>query len=163
MEKSTEFGGYALLSASQYGNPNKITDGGTTTGNVSGIVMRVSTAYPERVAAGAGLTATTLARNVKGRYIVNDYLATMTSASSSTTGSLHAGDALNIINWHGASNNTWIEWDTSSCLLRSTSGSIFSIKGENQDGPGRGGNYGGYGYYKSAYCSRAIVVVGSGI
>ena len=41
MEKNTEYGGFAILSASQYGNPNKITDGGTTTGNVSGIVMKI--------------------------------------------------------------------------------------------------------------------------
>ena len=159
MEKNTEFGAYALLSASAYGNPNKITDGGTTTGNASGIVMRIN---GERVASGAGLQSTTLAKNVKGRYIINDYTPTMAS-SDKFTGISHAGDAVDVATWHGGTNNTWLRWETSSCLLRSQAGSIFNYKGENTDGPGRGSNYGGFGYYKTPYYSRAIVVVGSGI
>lgn len=39
MEKNTEYGAMAILSASSYGNPNKITNGKTTTGNETGIVI----------------------------------------------------------------------------------------------------------------------------
>lgn len=38
MEKNTEYGAMAILSASSYGNPNIIADGDTTTGNKTGIV-----------------------------------------------------------------------------------------------------------------------------
>lgn len=48
MEKNTEYGAMVILSASAYGNPNKIEDGGTTTGNSTGIIMNLNT---ERVAA----------------------------------------------------------------------------------------------------------------
>lgn len=39
MEKNTEYGAMAILSASSYGNPNKIPNGGTTTGNKSGVYV----------------------------------------------------------------------------------------------------------------------------
>ena len=39
MEKNTEYGAIAILSASSYGNPNKINDGQTSTGNKTGIVF----------------------------------------------------------------------------------------------------------------------------
>lgn len=39
MQKNTEYGAMALLSASSYGNPNKIGNGETTTGNSSGVVI----------------------------------------------------------------------------------------------------------------------------
>lgn len=42
MEKNTEYGAMAILSASNYGNPNKITNGGTTTGNKTGIVINLN-------------------------------------------------------------------------------------------------------------------------
>ena len=50
MQKNTEYGALAILSASSYGNPNKIEDGDTTTGNVTGAVMKLNS---EWVAAGA--------------------------------------------------------------------------------------------------------------
>ena len=40
MQKNTEYGALAILSASSYGNPNKVNDGETTTGNVTGVVMK---------------------------------------------------------------------------------------------------------------------------
>ena len=43
MEKNTEYGALAILSASSYGNPNKVEDGNTTTGNVTGVVMKINT------------------------------------------------------------------------------------------------------------------------
>lgn len=39
MQKNTEYGAMALLSASSYGNPNKIENGETTTGNETGVVI----------------------------------------------------------------------------------------------------------------------------
>ena len=154
MQKNTEFGGYALLSASQYGNPNKITDGGTTTGNASGIVMKIN---KEWVAAGAGLERSTYAKNAKARYINNDY-----TASNVMTGNLHKGDTLDIGNWHSSTSTKWIwskDWDG---FLRAYSGSIFSYYGTGDTD---------YYYYDSdgdakstkPWYSRAIVVVGTGI
>lgn len=39
MQKNTEYGAMALLSASSYGNPSKIENAGTTTGNETGVVI----------------------------------------------------------------------------------------------------------------------------
>lgn len=39
MQKNTEYGAMALLSASAYGKPTKIEDGETTTGNETGVVI----------------------------------------------------------------------------------------------------------------------------
>ena len=39
MQKNTEYGAMAILSASAYGNQKKIADGETTTGNKSGIYI----------------------------------------------------------------------------------------------------------------------------
>ena len=53
MEKNTEYGAMAILSASAYGNPNKINDGETTTGNSTGIVININS---EWVSAGTEFT-----------------------------------------------------------------------------------------------------------
>ena len=42
MEKNTEYGAMAILSASAYGNQNVIGDGETTTGNKSGVYMKLN-------------------------------------------------------------------------------------------------------------------------
>ena len=42
MEKNTEYGAMAILSASSYGNPNIIADGETTTGNKTGVIMKIN-------------------------------------------------------------------------------------------------------------------------
>ena len=42
MQKNTEYGAIAILSASSYGNPNIIASGETTTGNETGIVMNLN-------------------------------------------------------------------------------------------------------------------------
>lgn len=39
IERNTEYGAMAILSVSNYGNPSKIKNGETTTGNKSGIVI----------------------------------------------------------------------------------------------------------------------------
>lgn len=92
MEKNTEYGALVILSASSYGNPNKIASGETTTGNATGVVMNIN---KEWVAAGAGLTNTTYAKNAKSRYINNDY-------GTTSGGKYHTGDTMNIGTWHRA-------------------------------------------------------------
>ena len=165
MQKNTEYGAMAILSASSYGNPNKITDGQTTTGNATGVVMKIN---KEWVAAGRSNIAAASMRNAAGRY-KNQYTAPNYTEKS--------GDAIATIGgWHGSGSTTWISCYANdgtsilrSGLLRTYAGSIFS--------------YNGYGYashaggmhssdnaserrdadYRKAWYSRAAVVVGSGI
>ena len=65
MQKNTEYGAMAILSASAYGNPNKITDGQTTTGNASGIQIKLN---EEWVAAGPNITQVGKMKNAAARY-----------------------------------------------------------------------------------------------
>ncbi len=90
MEKNTEYGALVILSASAYGNPSNIANGGTTTGNATGVKMNIN---KEWVAAGAGLTSTTYAKNANSRYINNDY-------GTTSGGKYHTGDAMDIGTWH---------------------------------------------------------------
>lgn len=45
MQKNTEYGAIAILSASNYGNPVKIESGNTTTGNETGIYIYLNGEY----------------------------------------------------------------------------------------------------------------------
>ena len=73
MEKNTEYGALAILSASDYGNPNHIADGDTTTGNATGVVMKIN---GELVAAGKVLNATNYKNaNEKYKNIYNGVLS----------------------------------------------------------------------------------------
>lgn len=45
MQKNTEYGAIAILSASDYGNPVKIESGNTTTGNETGIYINLNGEY----------------------------------------------------------------------------------------------------------------------
>ena len=144
MEKNTEYGALVILSASSYGNPNKIASDETTTGTATGVVMNIN---KEWVAAGAGLTDTTYAKNAKSRYINNDY-------GTTSGGKYHTGDAMNIGTWHSSGTATWCSHTSLSGLLRACSGSIFSYYG--------GGNtfYGEDAAYNRTWASRAVVVSG---
>ena len=162
MQKNTEYGAIAILSASSYGNPNKIEDGGTTTGNNTGIVMHLN---KEWVAAGPSNTSAGSMRNASGRY-KNIYTTSYVEK---------IGDAIQTVGaWHGASDNTWISSYQSyagslarACIVRSRAGSIFSYYGYSYNG------WNGYdkdseagrmdGDYRKNWSSRAIVVVGSGV
>lgn len=156
MQKNTEYGAIAILSASSYGNPNKIESGGTTTGNNTGIVMNLN---KEWVAAGLTNTHITPMLNAGGRY-KNEYAPSYVAK---------IGDAITETNgWHGSGASSfiasgWIDPAEAGGLIRSYSGSIFSYYGTT-------GQYlsGGTRYYFDAtnwktWSSRAIVVVGSGI
>lgn len=146
MEKNTEYGAMVLLSASSYGNPNKITSGGTTTGNATGVVMNIN---KEWVAAGAGLTSTTYFKNANARYINNDY-------GTKAGGKYHVGDAMQQGGWHGSGATTWFSHTFNSGLLRSYGGSVFSYYGV-------GGSNSLDADYSFSWASRAVVVLGSGL
>ena len=135
MEKNTEYGAMVILSASAYGNPNKIEDGGTTTGNVTRVVMKLN---KEWVAAGSSIN-TNIAKRYKDDY-GSTYVAKYGDAITETAG------------WHGGTSSSW---RTCSTLLRSHSGSVFSYYTTQ----------GGYddAYPAHAWSSRAAVVVGTGL
>ena len=92
MQKNTEYGAMAILSASSYGNPNKINSGETTTGNKTGVVMQIN---KEWVSAGAGI-GSTVWDNASARY-KNIYTKKYEAKK---------GDA--ILNWHESTSNQWL-------------------------------------------------------
>lgn len=145
MEKNTEYGAMAILSASAYGNPNKINDGETTTGNSTGIIIKLNrewvAASTLRLASGNFSKASDRYKNIYEK----NYKEKI-------------GDG--ILNWHGFTNGLWINRDTSG-LIRSYSDSIFSYNGF-------GGNKGSNEMYSVAsyptvHPSRAVIVVGTGL
>ena len=174
MQKNTEYGAMAILSASAYGNPNKITDGQTTTGNASGIVMKLNW---ELVAAGT----------------TNNWAGNMTSSAKrywnvyADTYSAKKGDAIaETAGWHGSGMSLWFKHvcyghgtsTQQTSLLRGYSGSIFSYCGQTWDRSGMncwdagkysinvgptGGGAGAYFWAQNPYYTRAAVVVGSGV
>lgn len=145
MEKNTEFGAMAILSASSYGKPDKVNTGETTTGNKTGVVINLN---KEWVAAGT-ISSTKTYRNAVGRYknaYTTSYVAKAGDAIKETEG------------WYGSTSSTWIPNSDRSGLLRSYSDSLFS--------------YYGWGYYNrflydadytKSWASRACIVVGSGV
>ena len=147
MQKNTEYGAMAILSASSYGNPNKIEDGGTTTGDKTGVYINLNN---EWVAAGT-ISSSTTYKNAASKY--KDLYTSKYVAKS--------GDAIEETNdWHGSTSKTWIDTDSVSGLLRSISGSMFSYYGH-------GYNYWSFDDYAANYNkpwrSRAVVVVGTGL
>lgn len=169
MEKNTEYGAMAILSASSYGNPNIIQAGGTTTGNETGIKINFNS---EWVAAGQITSANNYvaaANRYKDNYNYN-YVAKSGDAITETNG------------WHGGGSTQWIDSynggdarhepsraNASSALLRACAiennkpGTIFSYYGL---GSSRG-SYPSWGENEANYVklhpTRAVIVVGSGI
>lgn len=135
MEKNTEYGALVILSASAYGKPEKIEDGGTTTGNVTGVVMNIN---KEWVSAGWSSFNSANFKDALARY-KNIY---------TTSYSAKKGDA--ILNWHGSLSSVWIA-GYSCALLRSYSGSVFSYNASTD------------AIYSRENTARAAIVVGSGI
>ena len=161
MQKNTEYGAMVLLSASSYGNPEKIENGGTTTGNATGVYMNIN---KERVAAGMANTVATSMKNAAGRY-KNQYTA--------PTYTEKIGDAVaGVGGWHGSGSTTWISSRANNvdtmlyaCLLRSYSGSIFSYYGYSYDATvtGDSDTFRRDAHHAKPWASRAVVVVGSGV
>jgi hypothetical protein len=176
MQKNTEYGAVAILSASAYGNPEKIEAGGTTTGNSSGIVVRLS---GEWVAAGINNTQVGNMKKAAARYW-NNY-----GTGNGSNGK--SGDALGETNgWHGSSGNSWLRHvcvnndiiGPDGGFNRGLNGSVFGFYGLAYEGywDGKAGllecgvhsTFRGHGSRKSGnvwstFPGRACVVVGTGI
>ena len=165
MQKNTEYGAMVILSASSYGNPNHIADGQTTTGNETGVKMKIN---KEWVAAGMSNTAATSMKNASNRY-KNQYTAPNYTEK--------IGDAIATIgSWHATNpTTTWIcseknfNWSiVRSGVVRAYQGSIFSYYGYGcsavswVDEPDYESDREGADYRKP-WSSRAVVVVGAGI
>lgn len=142
MQKNTEYGAMAILSASSYGKSTPVhkTDDGslsTTTGNKSGVYISLTKEY---TAAGIMSSMSTY-KNANLKYR-NPYTATGRQRL--------AGDAtLECQGWHNTGTtvaSAWFKYDYYGGLLRSYSGSIFSF--EYQD-------------CREPFRSRAVVVLGS--
>ena len=146
LQKNTEYGAMAILSASAYGNPNPIGNGETTTGNSTGIVMNLN--Y-ERVAAGSPQTDATNFKDVASRYknIYNNIGYDWDLNSK-------IGDAMLIAKWHGGKYEMGYLNYEGFAMVRSFNNSIFSCRGHANDGTVN---------IRVKFSSRAALVVGAGI
>ncbi len=104
MQKNTEYGAMAILSASSYGNPNKITNGKTTTGNETGIVINLS-GYNSTIGGYSYECTASTFRN-------NDTIAEMHSKYRNSyydnNGAARIGDATaETYLWHGSSSSAF--------------------------------------------------------
>lgn len=168
MQKNTEYGAMAILSASSYGNPEIIQNGGTTTGNETGIKINFNS---EWVAAGQITNANNYASAVsryKDNY--NYYYAAKIGDAIAETGGWHGGGSEQWIDSYNGGNSTHDVGRANAssgliraCTLSNKPGTIFAYYGK---GSSRG-SYPSWGedlsYYTKAYPTRAVVVVGSGI
>ena len=154
MEKNTEYGAMALLSASSYGKPDKVNDSETTTGNASGVVIKLN----DELVSGGTISSSQTYVNAANRY-KNIY---------TTEYQPRSGDAITeTAGWYGGS-STWLYrgWrekphpDDCGVILRG-SGSIFGYYG-------RTSYLDFYAYddkalYTNPLYTRAVIVVGSGV
>ena len=145
MQKNTEYGAIAILSASSYGNPNVIASGETTTGNETGIVINLNKEWVAAEIASIDSGATNV-RNANKKY-KDAYVRDLTSK---------VGDAMSeSAGWHGGT-YIWNYDKAYAGLLRAYSGSIFSYYFQCYNA-----NYDSY--YPKAWASRAIMICGEGI
>ena len=149
MEKNTEYGAMALLSASAYGNPSKINSSETTTGNATGVYIYLNN---EIVSAGS-ITAVENYVKADDRYknfYTTNYEARKGDAISETAG------------WHGGATGWIYGWDGDanwgSTLLRGN-GSVFGYYGNGGSFYARAG---GDAPYWRSHPTRAVVVIGEG-
>lgn len=143
MEKNTEYGALAILSASSYGNPNKINDGETTTGNATGVVMKFNNEWTAASLEGGLDTYSARYRN----YYMQNYVAKRGDAINETKG------------WHG-SNSSWYLLHSPKTVgfVRGNAG-IFSYRVYYE-----GLTFGNtFSSIDNRYHSRAVVVQGDGI
>lgn len=147
MQKNTEYGAIAILSASSYGNPNKIESGETTTGNETGIVININ---GEWVAVGLEDNISGIINGLKG--VSKKYIDVYKNDRS---GAMHVGDAMSeMARWHGGKAH-WNGSGYSYSIMRSFEGSLFSYI--------CGGLNGFWSSFEYEYPSRAIMICGEGI
>ena len=172
MEKNTEYGALAILSASSYGNPNKINDGETTTGNATGVVMKLNM---EWVAAGTESSPSTNFKNAVSRYKnVYEWGTHTKYGDSYAKYTKKSGDAIEETkNWHGSGASQWLSYYgyeyvafnwVELALLRSYSGSIFSYYGYSAHFYNDGNiSTIGNAFYTNLHTTRSVIVQGDGI
>lgn len=142
MQKNTEYGALAILSASSYGNPGKVNDGETTTGNATGVVMKFNNEWTAASLEGGLDTYSARYRN----YYMQNYVAKRGDAITETKG------------WHG-SNSSWFFYNSPKTVgfVRGHAG-IFSYSVYYD------GFFGStFSSINNRYHSRAVVVQGDGI
>ncbi len=153
MEKNTEYGAMAILSASSYGNPNPIGDDNSTTGNKTGVIIGQN-----EFTATAFNTFTYAADNFKKA--VSRYKNIYSYDKGIIQGiNMKTGDAtLETYNWH-ANNNDGYSADPGSAVIIRTwqGGSIFGYGSFPLSA-----SYGGV-YSNKTWYTRAVIVVGTGI
>ena len=142
MQKNTEYGAMAILSASSYGNPNKITNGKTTTGNETGIVINFKN--PSNNQTSYEWTASTFWQNgvigsKKSKY--RDYYKGDTAKIGDAT--------LETSGWHGGNSYLLNSYETNNSIYRNIWGNtIFEFAYTTDD---------------YTYATRCVVIVGEGI
>ncbi len=146
MQKNTEFGAMAILSASAYGNPKKINDGETTTGNKTGVYINLN---KEWVAAGQ-LTGDTSFINANTKY-KNAYTTTYVAK---TGDAIKETEGWHTSSWGQSDYNSWLTSSNDSGLLRAYSDTIFVYSGFS--------THGSPATCSQSNFSRAVVVIGNG-
>ena len=147
MEKNTEYGAMAILSASSYGNPNPIANGETTTGNSTGVTINFNNEWVSAGCSELGSRFVNFAKAV-GRY-KNIYTLTYEAK---------AGDAIKETQrWHGTKLPTWLKTANVDGLARGNNDSVFMYQATRQ-----------WDSYQNKFSARrlgtrAVVVVGTGI
>ena len=174
MEKNTEYGAMALLSASAYGKPDKINDGETTTGNKSGIYININ---KEWVAAGNLLDSVNY-NNAAVRYknLIDVAITGTSIATNYAKYTSKEGDAIEETKgWHNSGSSVYFSYYLDSwgntndkllkCagFLRSCSGSIFSYNGYAGSFNASSGWNKPEALYTKLHTSRAIIVNGSNV
>ncbi len=152
MQKNTEYGAMAILSASSYGNPNKIPNGGTTTGNKSGAYMYFNGEWTAATAVSRGdwlWSFWNASPKYKNQY-TDDYNNPVPKIGDAT---------IETKGWHGSTGYGWITNDLWLGFVRAYTGhnSIFSYTADYHGGSS------GIGYYTTGHHCRAVVVVGERI
>ena len=117
MEKNSEYGAMAILSASPYGKQTKVEDGETTTGNKSGVVIKLNN---EWVSAG---TVSDCSQYVNADSRYKDIYTHENQIRKS-------GDALlETSGWHSSGASDWFGANDISGIRRAYAGSLFSFHG----------------------------------
>ena len=142
MMKSTEYGAIAILSASGYGNPDKLQNSAekTTTGNKTGVYF--SGANWEYVAGGL---EGSIFSGVNSRYF-DSYTGAQASAKIGDALGSSATENPGCMGWHSASNSYWV--NGSNPYFVRDGGGLFSFSGN---------------YYGSSYVGRGVGVCGAGL
>ena len=142
MIRTTEYGAIAILSASGFGNPKKLSEvtEKTSTGNVTGVYMGTRWDWTAGV-----MSATTVGKNARYYDLYNS-----TNASAKVGDALGTADTPNkgCAGWHGTTNTGWL---------------YAADRGFGRGGSGVFSFHGGYFWASYYCCGRGVAVVGTGL